>query len=568
MAHTQRFTLAALAVCLLLITPCAHAEGPTTAPTTQPAAPPFTISRETTYYTAPLNPDGTVDYVAALNAKFGQGVTPDNNAAVLILQAIGYRAIGADKHEGAPQQFADALQTELPADEDIFQELDRFYWEDELEADDMTAFSDLLEAEYQRSLEGPWRSDDLPRIAQWLDANSVPLSVLLRASQRSKYFVPLIPLPFEETPVAGLDEMFGRPLDPLLGSPPTFLCANDPLTGYLFRDGLRALTIRANHATGESRSADAWADIVAVYRLGGLVGQRPFLSDWLDGKVDMAIAMGAARRFCTSTHLTAQEAQRFLNEWQQLTPLASPAEALSEGDRVFALDMICWGASRPEALRRQLAQLCCCGLWLNRLMESEEEEEEEIYWFDVENAERVTELLANVNWDEVLRVTNDNLDREASAMELPLPARADVMAERAKAAQEHWAPANDLPEISSMDAAEARRAATEWTIHVMSGGMPGLPLDTHLLQADKIEVEHELVAIALALAIYRAEHGAYPPSLDKLTPGQLEKIGPDVFSGRPYAYRAGENGYLLYSVGMDMKDDGGEGDDIVIDTRK
>lgn len=47
------------------------------------------IGRETTYITGPLNDDGTVNYVAYLNARYGKGVTPENNAAVILARAIG-----------------------------------------------------------------------------------------------------------------------------------------------------------------------------------------------------------------------------------------------------------------------------------------------------------------------------------------------------------------------------------------------------------------------------------------------------------------------------------------------
>ena len=49
----------------------------------------LTVSRETTVLLGPLNPDGTVNYVAALNQMYGEGVTPENNAAVLLIQAGG-----------------------------------------------------------------------------------------------------------------------------------------------------------------------------------------------------------------------------------------------------------------------------------------------------------------------------------------------------------------------------------------------------------------------------------------------------------------------------------------------
>jgi len=48
-----------------------------------------TISVPTTRYTGPLNSDGTIDYVTALNCELSQGVTADNNAAVLLACSAG-----------------------------------------------------------------------------------------------------------------------------------------------------------------------------------------------------------------------------------------------------------------------------------------------------------------------------------------------------------------------------------------------------------------------------------------------------------------------------------------------
>ncbi len=52
-----------------------------------------TVSDETTRITRPLRKDGYVNYLAALNARAAEGVTPENNAAVLFWQAMGPNAI-------------------------------------------------------------------------------------------------------------------------------------------------------------------------------------------------------------------------------------------------------------------------------------------------------------------------------------------------------------------------------------------------------------------------------------------------------------------------------------------
>ncbi len=51
------------------------------------------ISRETTFLTGPLRKDGSVDYLAALNERCSKGVTPENNAAIPLLQAVGTAGI-------------------------------------------------------------------------------------------------------------------------------------------------------------------------------------------------------------------------------------------------------------------------------------------------------------------------------------------------------------------------------------------------------------------------------------------------------------------------------------------
>ena len=70
---------------------------------TQPAATkpalPFTIAKETTDITSPLHDDGTPDYVAAFNEKFGKGVTPENNAFVGWLKIVGPQVLPPEQRD-------------------------------------------------------------------------------------------------------------------------------------------------------------------------------------------------------------------------------------------------------------------------------------------------------------------------------------------------------------------------------------------------------------------------------------------------------------------------------------
>lgn len=61
----------------------------------------------------------------------------------------------------------------------------------------------------------------------------------------------------------------------------------------------------------------------------------------------------------------------------------------------------------------------------------------------------------------------------------------------------------------------------------------------------------------IALTRYRARNGVYPVSLDQAQIAGC-KFGNDPFSGKPFGYRRKGDGILLYSIGEDLKDNGGK----------
>ncbi len=65
------------------------------------------------------------------------------------------------------------------------------------------------------------------------------------------------------------------------------------------------------------------------------------------------------------------------------------------------------------------------------------------------------------------------------------------------------------------------------------------------------------VLVAIALERYRLAKGVYPDTLDALIPAYLDRIPPDRFDGKPLKYRLADGRAVLYSIGADLKDDGG-----------
>ena len=82
-------------------------------------SPAIVVSPATTYITEPLTPDGLPDYEQFVLNRLREGVTPQNNAAVLLWQALGpgevdgkHRSLVA-KELGTTIPAADALLTPL-----------------------------------------------------------------------------------------------------------------------------------------------------------------------------------------------------------------------------------------------------------------------------------------------------------------------------------------------------------------------------------------------------------------------------------------------------------------------
>ncbi|MBI5724350.1 MAG: hypothetical protein HZA50_10365 [Planctomycetes bacterium] len=76
--------------------------------------------------------------------------------------------------------------------------------------------------------------------------------------------------------------------------------------------------------------------------------------------------------------------------------------------------------------------------------------------------------------------------------------------------------------------------------------------------ADRLKASRLLAETTLAMAAYKADNGNWPETLEKLVPKYLPAVPNDPFVDQPLKYRKDEKGWVLYSVGENMKDDGGK----------
>ena len=158
----------------------------TTRPATQPAKVNITIGKDTTYITGPLNADGTMNYVAYINAKHSKGVTPENNAAVLMLRALGPEIW---PEEVRAKAFEKMGITAPPLNGDYFVTVDQYVDSLPKPPPDST---DEPDEQLDRAMQAPWSAKTLPTIAGWLEANDTPLALAVEATKRPRFYQPLI----------------------------------------------------------------------------------------------------------------------------------------------------------------------------------------------------------------------------------------------------------------------------------------------------------------------------------------------------------------------------------------
>jgi len=116
----------------------------------------------------------------------------------------------------------------------------------------------------------------------------------------------------------------------------------------------------------------------------------------------------------------------------------------------------------------------------------------------------------------------------------------------------------DLPDPERLEAFEAIQES------VRSGKRGGVvtrllwPALARTLQIDIRGLTHaRATQTALAVERYRLAEGHLPQSLDNLVPAYVEAVPVDPFNGQDMRYRVRKTGFVAYSIGEDLSDDGG-----------
>lgn len=487
----------------------------------------ITVGRDTTYLEGPLDKDGYVDYAGALNRQLSEGVTPEENAAVLLLQAFGppfgdaeyrrkvYDLLGVEPLPSEGEYFVDdEIVGELVAETATGEKEGAA---PSMEANTTSTPSERFWRDCEEASTRPWTAQEFPDLARWVEVNEGPLDLVVEASRRPKCFLPIVLL----TPEEGLMS-YGMWL------------------AHMTRSAVRVLCIRATLRVGEGRLDEAWQDLLAGHRLARHVSQSPMSVVGLTGAAMESMVAQSQTVLIHYGEPVPGQIRQFLDDMNSLPPRRPLSDRIN-ADRLQSLDSI-----------------ACLSRNLGTLMEEDG---------DAPKSEFVKELMgmagrAAMDWDEMLRTANHYYDALEEAVNRP------TFQERREA-------------VAALNAAldaevEQMRSFGRFVRSFASSRSPRTTMSNHIatmlvallisssdwvIRADeRAFTQCSMLLITLGAAAYRAEYGVYPQSLDAVRP-YLPDVPVDLYSEKPFGYRLENDGFVLYSVGPNGIDEAGRNQD-------
>jgi hypothetical protein len=488
---------------------------------------PFTLGKETTYITGPLDSDGYVDYETALNERISRGVTPQNNANVLLWQALDPHPSRYPEREPMPWEFFRWLKIPAPPEHgEYFIDLPRY-------AKEVLKFNpgeqtDALRKQRGWAAQRPWVEKDYPQVAAWLKANEKPLALALAATWRPDYYNPLV------SRKSGDEGWYGL-LGALLPGPVAY-----------WRELAPALAARAMLQAGDGRFDEAWQDLLACHRLGRLVARGAEYNEFVLGRYISQVAGDAELALLERAHPTAQQAQAWLRDLERLPPDGPAADRVDLGMRFMFLNSVMMVRRGPIRTLRLLEFLAT-----GRRPPA------------VAEPEPLPAALNSLDCDGMLRAGNRWYDRVAAALRVKDRAARekafDQIEEELKTLKAETGSLATVIEVLRGGKEYGEEVSKKLGVVMIDSFMPAIRWMKRV--ADRTEQVERNLHLAFALAAYRGEHGRYPEQLDALAPKYLAAVPSDLFSGKALVYRPLKDGYLLYSVGVNGLDEQGHGAD-------
>lgn len=442
------------------------------------------ISRETTYLTSPLKPNGQVDYGAAIAAELGKGVTAETNGAAILAR------ISHPSDDGF--KISPNLLSRLGVEA-----AERVPW---VELPD--SLNELIRS--RELTNRPWRAAELPELANWLAKNEEAVRLFVEASKKPHWFVP----------PDSTDEV-------LLFVDHTGIWRNA-------RSTATALWARSMQKLGAGDAA-AWEDLAACERLADLISRSP---DTVGRLVASAIHRGtlpAVWAVIEHGDLTPNLLDQIDASLRQHQDWPTGGDVIPQTERYQTLMQVTYTArgmqdamdKNADGLRDRFA---AAGLQLpdwNRVLRTVNDV------YDMLQADD-----SGMDDEQRKRHRSAIADRVAAMVKVHAEANANLRAD--STIDTTWL----MPRVGeTRDAYSDRIAAV-----LLITSLPGLERLPHVFAACNSMTSW--TRVALALVRYQQDAGDYPTELQGLIPKYLSDLPTDS-PLRPIRYERTSGGFIL-----------------------
>ncbi len=351
-----------------------------------------------------------------------------------------------------------------------------------------------LDEEEGKIRKSPWKSSDFPDRLAWLSAQRMTLSKLHAALMKDHLYIPWN-----------------------TNAPDVFAAASLEVGLIQWPSNCRGcceylLAADAMRAVGDGNVEAFHRDVTDLLRLSRLIAQSSTLVEYLSAVAIEDDGWQTLREGVVQPHfLQAADATALLREALAVSTFPDGSRTLDRGERFFSLDMAC--RVSKGGLNRETGDLSSQILSL------------------------IFRSVVPMHYNQWLRTFNHYFDELVAAYKLPNYKEriaASEAIEKEAVDRRSWFSVGDL------------------LVAVL------ISFDSIVKPPETAIMDRQLAQVALALRIYHEDHGQYPTILQDLSPKILPALPLDGFADAPFHYRRDGDGYLLYSVGPDGKDDGGQ----------
>ena len=463
------------------------------------------VSEETTHFIGPLDTNGDIDYLTAVNQKLSEGITPENNAVIPILEAFGPMPEG----QSLGREFYRTIGSPEPK-QAMFMRFHR--WKNGYIAttQNLELAPQQLDKEFYYGIANPWNSEDIPSLAAYISASQPAEKLFDEAINRGRYYYPLLS-----------DE--GEPL------------ATASLALAQVQRGVANLyALQGMNCLGHGDLDGALANAKQIRKFTRLIAQGATSVEQLLACSMENQAIDIEHKVILSPNCNAEKAKSYLESIAPLKNIAQSKNVYTIAEPALALDL----AKRIGRGEMTMSELRAS--WGRKAASFPELES--IY-------------AGSVDWEYLMRRICE-YNRKAAAVS-KIQDTYQRIQESKKVTNEFISskPTNSQSFALSSFSTSRKERANLFLNQIFNLGQNSIASNEAIFA--QVETRNLLTEIVIALQEFKKRDGVYPETLSGLMPDFLETVPSDPFSDKPMIYRRQDDTFVLYSIGRNEVDDDG-----------